>query len=80
MAYRYGKTVSIEDLLRYVPDTNGDLQRITGILEKSTLSIEEAKKKYPDWYERRVVRGEQRGRWTVKRDLYDWWLRKMKMW
>ncbi len=78
VAYRYGKTVSIEDLLRYVPDTNGDLQRITGILEKSTLSIEEAKKKYPDWYERRVVRGEQRGRWTVKRDLYDWWLRKIE--
>ena len=42
------------------------------------MSIEEAKKKYPDWYERRVVRGEQRGRWTVKRDLYDWWLRKIE--
>ena len=42
------------------------------------MSIEEAKKKYPDWYERRVVRGERRGRWTVKRDLYDWWLRKIE--
>jgi len=65
-------------LLQYVPDTNGDLQRVTGILEKGTLSIEEAKKKYPDWYERRVVRGERRGRWTVKQDLYDWWLRKIE--
>lgn len=78
VAYRYGKPVSIEYLLQYVPDTNGDLQRVTGILEKGTLSIEEAKKKYPDWYERRVVRGERRGRWTVKRDLYDWWLRKIE--
>lgn len=78
VAYRYGKPVSIEYLLQYVPDTNGDLQRVTGILEKSTLSIEEAKKKYPDWYERRVVRGERRGRWTVKRDLYDWWLRRIE--
>lgn len=78
VAYRYGKPVSIEYLLQYVPDTNGDLQRVTGILEKGTLSIEEAKKKYPDWYERRVVRGERRGRWTVKRDLYDWWLRKLE--
>ena len=78
VAYRYGKPVSIEYLLQYVPDTNGDLQRVTGILEKATMSIEEAKKKYPDWYERRVVRGERRGRWTVKRDLYDWWLRKIE--
>lgn len=78
VAYRYGKPVSIEYLLQYVPDTNGDLQRVTGILEKGTMSIEEAKKKYPDWYERRVVRGERRGRWTVKRDLYDWWLRKIE--
>ncbi len=78
VAYRYCKPVSIEYLLQYVPDTNGDLQRVTGILEKATLSIEEAKKKYPDWYERRVVRGERRGRWTVKRDLYDWWLRKIE--
>ena len=78
VAYRYGKPVSLEYLLQYVPDTNGDLQRVTGILEKGTLSIDEAKKKYPDWYERRVVRGERRGRWTVKRDLYDWWLRKIE--
>lgn len=79
VAYRYGDPVSLEYLLQYVPDTNGDLQRVTGILEKGTMSIEEAKKKYPDWYERRVVRGERRGRWTVKRDLYDWWLRKIEM-
>ena len=78
VAYRYGKPVSIEYLLQYVPDTNGDLQRVTGMLERGSLSIEEAKKKYPDWYERRIVRGERRGRWTVKRDLYDWWLRKIE--
>ena len=24
------------------------------------------------------LRGERRGRWTVKRDLYDWWLRKIE--
>lgn len=37
----------------------------------------EAKEKYPDWYERRIVKKERRGRWTVKRDLYDWWLRRI---
>lgn len=78
VAYRYGNRVSLGYLLGYLPDTNRDLQRVTGILEKSTLTLDEAKKKYPDWYERRVVRGEKRGRWTVKRDLYDWWLRKIE--
>lgn len=44
----------------------------------SDLSLAEAKKKYPEWYEKRVVRGEKKGRWHIKRDLYDWWLRKIQ--
>ena len=78
VAYRYGKPVSIEYLLQYVPDTNGDLQRVTGSLLKDTISLDEAREKYPDWYERRIINGERRGCWTVKRDLYDWWLRKIE--
>ena len=42
------------------------------------MPLAEAKEKYPDWYERRIVNGERRGRWTVKRDLYDWWLRRIR--
>ncbi|MEH2941270.1 hypothetical protein VV088_22620, partial [Lawsonibacter sp. JLR.KK007] len=51
---------------------------LQGILRKSSMPLAEAKEKYPDWYERRIVRGERRGRWTVKRDLYDWWLRRIR--
>lgn len=39
--------------------------------------IEEAREKWPEWYRRRVVEGGEKGRWTDKRDLYDWWLRKI---
>ena len=46
-------------------------------MKKSRLSLAEAREKYPDWYERRIVKKERRGRWTVKRDLYDWWLRRI---
>lgn len=46
-------------------------------MRKSRLSLDEAKEKYPDWYERRIVKKERRGRWTVKRDLYDWWLHRI---
>lgn len=39
--------------------------------------IEEAREKWPEWYRRRVAEGGEKGRWTNKRDLYDWWLRKI---
>ena len=37
--------------------------------------LAEAAEMWPEWYDRRVVRGEDAGHWTCKRDLYDWWLR-----
>lgn len=78
VAYRLGGTVELEKLLDYIPDSNGEQQRIHGLMSKSRLSLAEAKEKYPDWYERRVVKKERRGRWTVKRDLYDWWLHRIR--
>ena len=51
---------------------------VTDFHYKSNLSLAEAREKYPEWYERRIVQGERRERWHVKRDLYDWWLRKIK--
>lgn len=35
--------------------------------------IERAKKLWPNWYQARIVEGKEPGRWTCKRDLYDWW-------
>ena len=78
VAYRLGGTVELEKLLDYIPDSNGEQQRIHGLMRKRRLSLAEAKEKYPDWYERRVVKKERRGRWTVKRDLYDWWLHRIR--
>lgn len=77
-AYRLGEPVELDELIEFVPDSNGEQQRIKGIMQKSGMSLEEAKKKYPDWFERRVVRKEKRGRWVVKRDLYDWWLHRIR--
>ena len=76
-AYRFGGAVELEDLLKYVPDGIGEQQRIRELMKKSRLTLDEAKEKYPEWYERRIVRKESRGHWTVKRDLYDWWLRRI---
>jgi hypothetical protein len=72
-AFRTGEPVSIEYMNHFVKDEN----RITQIY-KSNLTLAEAKKKYPDWYEKRVVRKEPKGHWVCKRDLYDWWKRKIE--
>lgn len=78
VAYRLGGRVELDSLLEYIPDSNGERQRLQGIMRKGRLTLEEAKQKYPDWYDRRVVKKERRGHWTVKRDLYDWWLHRIE--
>lgn len=76
-AYRMGDRVTLDYLVDFVPETSGERKRIFDALD-SKLTLDEAKKKYPEWYERRIVNGEPRGRWTVKRDLYDWWLNRIR--
>ena len=76
-AYRLGGRVTLEKLLEFIPDSNGEQQQLLSLMRKGRLSLAEAKEKYPDWYERRIVKKERRGRWTVKRDLYDWWLHRI---
>ncbi|WP_330587549.1 hypothetical protein [Acutalibacter sp. 1XD8-36] len=78
VAFRFGDRVELNSLLEWIPDSNGERQKLQGILRKASMPLAEAKEKYPDWYERRVVRGERRNCWTVKRDLYDWWLRRIR--
>lgn len=71
-AFRTGEPVSIAYMNRYVSEEN----QVTQIY-KHKFSLAEAKEKFPDWYDRRVVRQEAKGRWVCKRDLYDWWKRRI---
>ena len=73
-AFETGERVTVEYLNGFLMD---DSKAVTDFKYKSDLSLAEAKKKYPEWYEKRVVRGEK-SRWHIKRDLYDWWLRKIQ--
>lgn len=44
--------------------------------QPTKYTIDEAKEKFPEWYQRVVVEGNRRAKsWDIKRDLYDWWLR-----
>lgn len=36
--------------------------------------IERAKKLWPEWYQKRIVDGEEPGRWVNSPALYEWWI------
>lgn len=72
-AFRVGEKVSVEYLNRFVPEE----YQATSFVYKSDLRLAEAKKKYPEWYQQRVVEGRPKQTWTCKRDLYDWWIRRL---
>lgn len=72
-AFRVGEPVTIDYLNSFVASD----ARVTTFSYKRSMSLSEAREKYPEWYENRVVSGHAPGTWTVKRDLYDWWRRKI---
>lgn len=74
-AFETGERVSVEYLNGFLMDSS---KAVTGFDYQSDMSLAEARNKYPEWYDRRIVNGEKKGRWHVKRDLYDWWLRKIR--
>lgn len=67
---------TIEDLENYLPDPRQKAIKLLN--KKSKMSLEEAKRTYPEWYEQKVVQNLPSGRWNVSRNLYDWWLKKIK--
>lgn len=72
--FKTGDKVDIEFLNRYVAPEF----RIKSLEYETSLTLDQAKEKYPVWYQKRIVEGKPAGRWIVKRDLYDWWLRKIQ--
>ena len=67
--------VNIAYLNRFVP-TKIEIDE-KKLFKESKLTLEQAKAKYPEWYENKILNGKRRY-WTVKRDLYDWWINQIK--
>ena len=72
-AFSVGEKVTVEYLNQFVPEE----YRATDFVYKSDLRLEDAKKKYPEWYQRRVVEKRPKNTWTCKKALYDWWIGKI---
>ena len=75
---------SLEMLCNYVPDA----MRVdkNKLFKESKMSLQEAQKRYPEWYERVVVKKDKNvKRWKIEEKvhgsnpyaLYDWWVRKI---
>lgn len=73
-AFETGEPVDIEYLNSFVSDE----YRVKEFRYKSSMTLKQAAAKYPEWYERRVIDKQPKGTWQCKRDLYDWWLRRLK--
>lgn len=48
------------------------------ICYESNLTLKEAKEKYPEWYQKRIVEKQKKGSWIAKEDLYKWWFNRIK--
>lgn len=73
-AFRFGRKTTVEELNLYVPDE----YQVTDYVYKSDLRLEKARELYPEWYQKRIVEHQPRGSWHCKRDLYEWWKRKIR--
>lgn len=76
---------TLEEIKNSIPDCKVDL---SGLYKKphreTTVSLEEAKELYPEWYQERIVEGKPRpsarkqgGTWVCNKALYEWWKRKI---
>ena len=73
-AFKVGEKVTVEYLNKYVPEE----YRAVKFSYKSNLLLKDAKEKYPEWYKKRIVEKKPKGTWICKKDLYYWWIRKLK--
>lgn len=75
-AFKYGqcKRVDIEYLNTFVREE----YKAKDFVYRSQLTKSQAKEKYPEWYQRRIVNGLPVNTWQFDRALYDKWLERLK--
>lgn len=84
-AFRCGQSVTVAYMNSFM--TKQELYKTCLIPEvyTSTLTLAEAKKKYPEWYQERVIEKRPKGKWDYSRqkghrgdEIYLWWLRRIR--
>lgn len=66
----------LDDDIKLTEEEISQIERV--VYKPRRISLAKAKELYPEWYERRIIKGDKtRKKWEIKRDLYDWWKRKI---
>lgn len=73
-AFITGEKVTIEYLNLFIPAD----KQMKEFKYKSKLTLKEAERKFPKWYQNRIVEGKPRGAWTANKAVYEWWLKKLQ--
>lgn len=60
-----------------------ELLGIAPSVDPNRITLDKARELWPGWYEERIVEGKPcrpitEYKWHIKRDLYDWWLRRIR--
>lgn len=74
-AFKVGEKVTLDYLNNFISE---EADKVKHIQYKSTMSLSEAKEKFPDWYQKKIIEKRKDSYWVVKEDLYLWWIRKIK--
>lgn len=73
MAFKTGEKVTIEYFNKHLPQ-----DKQMNAIYKSNLPLAKAKELYPDWYQKRIVEGKERGHWNRHEGIYYNWIEKMR--
>jgi len=69
-----GERVTLEYLNDFlVYENSDDRLNLSDFRMKGTIPLFEAKEKYPEWYEERIINKKKRGTWIANEALYQWW-------
>lgn len=72
-AFETGGKVTIEYLNEFVRDE----YKVKEFTYESDLTLDQAKNKYPEWYQKRIIEKKGRGTWNFNRAVYDKWLERL---
>lgn len=68
-AFETGERVSVKYLNEFVEPK----YQVTDLVYKNDLNLEQAKEKYPEWYQTKIVEQKPQGAWCLNRSVYEWW-------
>ncbi|MCM1264232.1 MAG: hypothetical protein NC313_16090, partial [Butyrivibrio sp.] len=72
-AFQTGERVSMEYLNGFV----NERYQVKEYAYKSSLTLAQAKEKYPEWYKNRIEEKKPKGYWEADRAVYEWWKREI---